>query len=207
VLGEENHDERPIMKTSTPPLALVGAVAVTAGLTTYLAWPARRSGTSTGKRRALATYLRDHLSLSEIALRMVERLAATQQDAAARALFRRLATEFDEDRAVVRGVLAQLGTSGRSVKRVAGIASGAVVSMSSGGEPGDLSLFRTLEALAVGAQGKRCMWRVLQSIRLPPMPGGGIDFVELEAKAIRQWEAIEERRCSLGPRTFGTGAA
>jgi hypothetical protein len=29
-----------------------------------------------------------------------------------------------------------------------------------------------------------------------------MDFVELEAKAVRQWEAIEERRRGLVARTF-----
>jgi len=189
------------MNRSTPPVALVGAVAVTAGLTAYLGWPTRR-GMPTRRRRALVTYLREHLSLSEIALQMVQRLASTHQAPDLRALFRRLAAEFVEDRFVVRVVLAQLGTSGRSIKRVAGIASGAVISATAGGEPGDLSLFRTLEALAVGAQGKRCMWRALQMLELPGLAERGMDFVELEAKALRQWEAIEERRCGLAPKTF-----
>lgn len=75
-------------------------------------------------------------------------------------------------------------------------------SVPAGGEPGDLSLLRTLEALAVGVQGKRCMWRALQSLRAVPSSVGGMNFVELEAKAIRQWEAIEERRRGLVARTF-----
>ena len=65
--------------------------------------------------------------------------------------------------------------------------------------PGELSLLRTLEALSIGVQGKRCMWRALQNLRTSP---GGMDFVELEAKAIRQWEAIEERRRHLVVRTL-----
>ena len=87
------------------------------------------------------------------------------------------------------------------MKRVAGYTSGAVLSLSSGGEPGDLSLLRTLEALAIGVQGKRCMWRALQNLHTIPRIHGA-DFIELEAKAIRQWEAIEERRRALVERTF-----
>jgi hypothetical protein len=189
------------MNRSTPPLALVGAVAVTAGLTAYLAWPARR-GMPPRRRRALVTYLLEHLSLSEIALRMLRRLASTQSDPGDRVLFGRLAHELEEDRSVVRALLTRLDASDRSIKRVAGIASGAIISAASGGQPGDLSLLRTLEALAVGAQGKRCMWRALQKLDLPPLPGRGMDFVELEAKALRQWDAIEERRCGLAPKTF-----
>ena len=38
---------------SPAPFAVLGALAATAGLTVFLAWPARRSSTSTRKRQAL----------------------------------------------------------------------------------------------------------------------------------------------------------
>ena len=88
------------------------------------------------------------------------------------------------------------------MKRVAGYASGAVLSVTAGGDPGDLALLRTLEALSIGVQGKRCMWRALQNLRPVPSTVHGMDFVELEAKAVRQWEAIEERRRDLVAWTF-----
>lgn len=94
-----------------------------------------------------------------------------------------------------------LGASGRSTKRAAGYVSGALLSGIAGGEPGDLSLFRTLEALAIGVQGKRCMWRALQHYTVPSTVRD-VNFLELEAKALRQWEAIEERRRALVARTF-----
>src|SRR4029453_17720204 len=112
-------------------------------------------------------------------------------------LFRRLSTEFEEDRAVVRTLLTQLGASGRSIKRAAGYASGTVLNVTAGGDPGDLSLLRTFEALAIGVQGKRCMWRALQNLRTVPSTVQGMNFAELEAKAVRQWEAIDERRLAL----------
>jgi len=184
---------------SAGPLALLGAVAVAVGLTTWLARPARRSSGSTRRRQALIAYLRDHLSGSDVAVGVVHRLVSTDQTVVDRPLFQRLGKEFEEDRSVVRALLNELGASGRSIKRAAGIASGAVLSVTAGGAPGELSLLRTLEALSIGVQGKRCLWRALQNLRPSP---GGMDFVELEAKAIRQWEAIEERRRGLVARTF-----
>ena len=186
---------------SLAPLALLGAVAVTAGLTAYLTWPARRSA-STRQRQALIAYLRDHLGGADMAIRVVHRLGSTNQSAEDGALFRRLSKEFEEDHSVVRALLTHLGASGRSIKRAAGVASGAVLSVTAGGEPGDLSLLRTLEALSIGVQGKRCMWRALQNLRTVPPTVDGMDFVELEAKAVRQWEAIEERRRALVAQTF-----
>ena len=178
-----------------------------ASVTAYLAWPARRSSASLRKRQALIAYLRDHLSGSDVALRVVHRLDSTHQGTEDGPLFRRLSKELEEDRAVVRTLLAQLGASGQSIKRAAGYASGTVLSVTAGGEPGDLSLLRTLEALAIGVQGKRCMWRALQSLRTVPSTVQGMNFAELEAKAVHQWEAIEERRRALVERTFSAAAS
>jgi len=192
---------KPIASFLTP-LAVLGAVAVTAGLTAYVARPAGRASTSTRKRQALIAYLNDHLSGSDVAIRVVHRLGSTHEGTEEGTLFRRLSKEFEEDRSVVGTLLTRLGASGRSVKRAAGYASGALLSMTAGGEPGDLSLLRTLEALAVGVQGKRCMWRALQNPRTVPSTVHEMNFVELEAKAVRQWEAIEERRRVLAELTF-----
>jgi hypothetical protein len=206
----DHASDRPSMvkprDASLPPLALLGAVTVTAWLTARLAWPARRAGTSTRRRRALVTYLREHLSGADLAIRVVQRLASTHASTEDGRLFRRLSTELEEDRSVVRTLLTQLGASARSMKRAAGLASGAALSLTAGGEPGDLSLLRTLEALAIGVQGKRCMWRALQNLSSPSIVHG-IDFVDLEIRAVRQWEAIEERRRALVPRTFSATPA
>ena len=188
--------------SSLAPLAMLGAVAVTAGVSAYLAWPATNSSTSTRKRQALIAYLRDHLSGSDMAIRVVHRLGSTHQGTENWPLFARLSKEFEDERAVVRSLLMRLGASGRSMKRAASYASATVLSATAGGEPGDLSLFRTLEALAVGVQGKRCLWRALQTLPAMPSPAEGIGFVDLEAMAVRQWEAIEERRRGLVGRTF-----
>jgi hypothetical protein len=187
------------------PLAVLGAVAVTAGLTAYVAWPAGRSSTSTRKRQALIAYLRDHLSGSDMAIRVVHRLSSTHQGTEDATLFRRLSEELEEDRSVVRLLLTRLGASGRSMKRAAGYASGALLSVTAGGEPGDLSLLRTLEALSIGVQGKRCLWRALQNLS-GVSTFDGVNFVELEARAVRQWEVIEERRRALVVQTFSLPA-
>jgi len=50
------------------------------------------------------------------------------------------------------------------------------------------------------------MWRALQNLRTVPSTVDGMNFVELEAKAVRQWEAIEERRRALVVQTFSMAA-
>jgi hypothetical protein len=187
------------------PLAVLGVAAAVVGLTAYWATPARRSDASVRRRQALIAYLRDHLGGADMALRVVHHAAATHTGTDA-TLFRRLAREFEEDHAVVRTLLNRLGASARSIKRAAGYASGAVLSRTAGGDPGELSLLRTLEGLAIGVQGKRCLWRALQNLSAPPSTVAGMNFRDLEAKAVRQWEAIEERRRGLVTRTFAATA-
>ena len=191
--------------SSLAPVAMLGALVAMCGVSAYLAWPARRTSVSTRRRQALVSYLRDHLSGADAAIRVVHRLSSTHQNPEDALLFRRLSKELEEDRSVVRALLRRLGASGQSIKRVAGYASGAVLGVTGGGEPGDVALLRTLEALSIGVQGKRCMWRALQN--LSPTAVHGTDFVELEAKAVRQWEAIEERRRDVVTRTFSATAS
>jgi len=188
--------------TAAAPLAIAGVVAI-AALATYLARPARRSRAADEKDQSLVAYLRDHLGGADAAIHVVRRLSATHEGTADGRLFRQLAEEFEQDRATVRALLAQLGASARSPKRVAGRASAALLGFTAGGTPGQLSLLRTLEALAIGIQGKRCMWRALQTLDTAQSTTQ-INPVELEAKALRQWEAVEGRRRVLAAMTFPT---
>jgi hypothetical protein len=183
------------------PLAAAGGLAVAAALATYLARPTRRPGAAGEKRQSLISYLREHLSGADAAIQVVRRLASTHEGTQDGWLFRRLAGEFEQDRTTVRSLLTQLGTSPRSPKRVAGYASGSLLSLVAGGRPGHLSLLRTLEALAIGIQGKRCMWRALQELETG-LSSDRAKMVELESKAVRQWEAVEERRRALAAMTF-----
>jgi hypothetical protein len=155
------------------------------------------------KRKALATYLRDHLAGADTAIRMVQNLSDAYRGGPEGALFESLHGQFREDRAVVEGILFDLEYTSRSAKRLAGRATGSALRVVAGGAPGDLSLFRTLEALAIGVQGKRCLWRAAQALVSLPHRPGRRSFVDLEADAVRQWEAIERHRRSLVSTTFG----
>ena len=172
-------------------------------------WPVDGSPDETG-HEALSAYLHDHLGGAAVAVQVVERLRRTSTSADDRMLFEWLYRQFDQDREVVESVLQRLGASHTSAKRFAGHASGALLKFVAGGSRGDLALFRTLEALSIGVQGKRCMWRALQSLRPAPHPRGTRSLADLEAAAVRQWEVIERRRIGMAPQTFatdpGTGA-
>lgn len=199
-ISESARTRPTIAAIDAAPFAIAGVVAA-AALATYLARPARRSSATDEKHQSLVAYLRDHLGGADAAIHVVRRLAATHEGTADGRLFRQLAREFEQDREVVRTLLAQLGASARSPKRVAGRASAVLLGFAAGGTPGQLSLLRTLEALAIGIQGKRCMWRALQTLDTMRSTAR-IDAVELEARAVRQWEAVEARRQVLAAMTL-----
>jgi hypothetical protein len=163
----------------------------------------RREERSVDTWKAFATYLRDHLSGADTAIQTVQGLRNEFRGKSEGALFDSLYEQFREERGVLEGILNELGYSSGSAKRLAGRATGSVLRLVAGGAPGDLSLFRTLEALAIGVQGKRCLWRAAQALVTLPQPQGHRSFVELEADAVRQWEAIDRHRRSLVPATFG----
>ena len=154
------------------------------------------------KRATLAAYLREHLSGADVAIQTVDRLRSTDTEDGR--LFSALFHDFQKEREAVRGLLKRIGASPQSAKRVASRAAATVLKRTAGGEPGELSLFRTLEALAVGVQGKRCMWRALQTLE-PALPASADkSFAAFEADAVRQWEALDQRRRSLALETFGS---
>ena len=165
---------------------------------------AHRNGGIGAKGAALAAYLREHLTGADAAIEVVERLRLTHAGSQEGRLFASLFDEFREEREVVRLLLEQIGAWPQSVKRLAGQAAVAAHMLAGGGERGDLSLFRTLESLAVGVQAKRCLWRALESLLGDePIPSAR-SLGGLEAMAVRQWEAIEERRRALVGATFPT---
>src|SRR5688500_12624873 len=158
--------------------------------------------TASRRPNALSDYLRDHLTGSDTALRVVMRLRQTHAGTEAGRLFASLCDEFGEERNAVRELLASLGRTGDAPTRLAGMVSGGLLALSAGGVPGDMSLFQALEGLAVGVQGKRCLWRTLQSLGLTHPAAEGRSLADFEAMAVRQWDAIEKYRRMLGPVTF-----
>jgi hypothetical protein len=181
---------------------IVAGLGVSAALALYLTRASPQGRSPADRRQSLIAYLREHLTGSDVAIHVVRRLRRTHEGTPEGRLFAYLAEEFEEDRAVVRSLLAHLGASAGSAKRLVGQASGALLSVVAGGQPGALSLLRTLEGLAIGVQGKRCMWRALESAAGASRLPGGKSFGALEMNAVRQWEAIEQHRQALAARTF-----
>ena len=152
---------------------------------------------------ALATYLREHLSGSDAAIRVVERLRRTHAGTAEGRLFGALFIDFQHERDVVQAMLGEIGASTVSAKRIVTGAGGALMAPgAASSERGGLAFFRALEGLAVGVQGKRLLWRAMQELEPPFTQISRGRLRELETLAVRQCEAIDERRRTLACSTF-----
>jgi hypothetical protein len=182
----------------------VMAAAAVVGLA-YAARALRRSRDdapiAAGDRRAaFAAYLREHLAGSDAALLAVAQLRDGHRGAAEGALFARLYGEFMGERRVLMQVLGRLGGSTLSLKRLVGHAAGAVAHAAV--QPsGDARLLRTLEAVTIGIQGKRCLWRALQMFE-DTLGFGEPSFLALESQAVRQWDDVDEYRRSVALTAF-----
>jgi hypothetical protein len=189
--------------SGVPPAWIAGtATALAVGSFIYVVLNrSMRRRPSSQKRDRFVAYLREHLAGARVATAIVEQLRETHPGTSVGALAARLFDEFQDEQNVLTSLLADCGASPRTFRHAAGDVAGAAVKDAAGGSPGDPGLFRTLEALAIGVQGKRCLWRALQVLPGAPAPEGRT-VVALEAQALDQWDAIDRCRRSLVVDTF-----
>ena len=163
-----------------------------------------QSDEASDTRKDFATYLREHLGSADAAIQMVQGLREAYRGTPEAVLFGSLYEQFRDDRAVVEGILAELGYTSRSDKRLAARATDSALRVVAAGAAGDLSLFRKLEALAIGVQGKRCLWRAAQAIvalphrgKRPCRPCGRTIGQRMRHGAVRRRRAFRSsrRRC------------
>lgn len=149
--------------------------------------------------KQLRRYLNDHLAGAGGAIKVLDRLV--QEETSGEDFYRHLKSQVEEDQHKLQHLLTSAGLDRSAPTRLAGAVTaqaGRLKLMWEGFEPGELGLFEALEMLALGIQGKRLLWVILDEIA-PAFPEwSGMNFAELELAAIRQRDAVEERRIEAG---------
>lgn len=149
----------------------------------------------------LERYLNDHLAGSSGAVDLIAAIAEASDDPARAEFFHRLRGQVEEDREVLRGLLADIGQSGSAALQVVGSLTekvGRIKLWWEGFQPGELGMFEAMEMLALGIQGKHLLWQALEEIK-PWFPEwGSVDFAALKNEAVRQRDAVEEYRIQAG---------
>lgn len=145
----------------------------------------------------VGTYLNDHLAGSVVALELLEYLEGQSSETALRHFVAGLRADIVEDRRELEGLMGRLGV----------MRSGPRQAMAWLGEKatelklrlddlagGELRVLEALEAVALGIDGKRALWRSLAAAAANEPALRGPDYARLERRAEEQRGRIEAVR-------------
>jgi hypothetical protein len=151
----------------------------------------------------LSTYLNDHLLGSTAGLELVRRARKSNAGTDLGDLLARLETEIDEDREVLRRVIAAIDAHEDKAKVAAGWTAEKLGRLKPNGQLrgySPLSRVVELEGLLLGVNGKAALWRMLGSLADPRL--ASFDFDALAARAERQIAELEPQRIMAGGEAF-----
>lgn len=149
----------------------------------------------------LERYLNDHLAGSSGAVDLIAAIAKASDDPLQSAFFQDLREKVEDDREILKGLLAKIGQRDSKLLQVAGgltEKAGRLKLMWEGFEPGKLGMFEALEMLCLGIQGKRLLWTILGGIRSSIPEWSDLDFSALAQEAVAQRDAVEVYRLQAG---------
>ncbi len=156
-------------------------------------------------RRAIDVYLNDHLAGAMLGADLAHQIRAWNENTPLGLLMKILATEIDEDRQTLTGLMGQMGVSRNPAKQagvwVAEKASRVKFGGLTSGEP-DLGTFMALESLALGVLGKLSLWKLLQQIAGQHPGLRSVNLHELIERAQSQYDLLEHQRLIAGARAL-----
>ncbi len=159
--------------------------------------------------KAMEVYLNDHFAGAMFGSDLAKLIASQSEGTGLAAPAGQLATEVEEDRQALAGLMERMGVAKNPVKQattwLAEKFSRVKLTGLSSGES-ELGLFMALETLSLGVEGKASMWRALKDVadRYPALEVGELDALITRAEAQRQ--VLETERIAAGRRTFAPSA-
>jgi hypothetical protein len=156
--------------------------------------------------RLLGIYLNDHLAGSVVGGEIARRCLGRNRGSPLGEFLARLVTEIDEDRASLEKLMADLGIQQNPVKRWAAFALEKAGWLKLNGglfQYSDLSRLEELEALGLGLEGKRSLWRALAEAAPSDPRLDTQEMYKLADRASRQREELEQHRLEAARRALG----
>ena len=154
-------------------------------------------GGSMAEPRPIEVYLNDHLGgatgACEVARNASEKYATTPH----REFLQQFLLEVEEDRATLEELIRTAGGTANPLKQAGAWIMEKVsrVKLSPGGTGSEeMSVLLTLETLAIGVEGKICLWSALKAIAADIEAFGAIDFDALLDRAQKQRDGLERER-------------
>ena len=155
------------------------------------------------EQRRLAIYMNDHLAGSTTAIELIGRAVEQYEGTPLGAFFAEIGAEIEQDRDVLKAVMAENGIRPQRVKLAAAWAAEKAGRLKFNGallRRSPLTPFVELEILAVGIHGKQLLWQALRANPADDATAARLD--ELIARAERQAEAVERQRIEAGTRAL-----
>ena len=147
---------------------------------------------------SLVTYLTDHLGGAQVAIELLEAMCEKHDDEKFREFAEALLPEIHADDQILQSIAEKVGKDSSVVKKAGGwlVEKFARLKLGHTGST-DFELFESLELLAVGIQGKLCLWKALQAASGSEARLREYDFAELVRRAEQQYANVESQRLNL----------
>jgi hypothetical protein len=154
-----------------------------------------------GDEKYVSIYLNDHLGGSKFGISLARRIAKSYEGTTGR-VFDEIADEIEEDRKTLRRLMEELGIRKGGVKRAFAAVGEKLSRLKPNGKlfgRSPLTPVIEMETLSIGVEGKRLLWRALDSASVRV---DGIDYDELIKRAESQRERIEAERLKAAQAAF-----
>lgn len=146
----------------------------------------------------LVTYLNDHLGGAQVAVEILNAMRDQHDDPRFREFAELLLPEIQRDDHTLRSIAEKIEAAPSIVKQVGGwlLEKAARLKLGHTGST-NFAMFESLELLALGIQGKQCLWKALQAAAELDARLREYDFPELIRRAQQQYEQVENQRLNL----------
>jgi hypothetical protein len=154
----------------------------------------------------LASYLNDHLAGSVTALALLEHLEKTYADTATGRFAVELRADIMADRQELEALMARLHVEVRSPRKAATWLAEKMTEVKlrlDDPAGGALHRLEALEAVSVGIEGKRLLWRALAAAAEGTPGIRGTDYGRLEQRAEEQRQRVEAFRLEAAREALG----
>ncbi|HJR16827.1 MAG TPA: hypothetical protein VJ808_08230 [Gemmatimonadales bacterium] len=152
-----------------------------------------------------ATYINDHLAGSVAAIELLDHLCQAAQGTERETLLLGLQRDIEEDQAVLRQLLKELGGTESKFRKVAAWLTEKIgeakLKLDDRGS-GELQWLEALETLGLGIHGKLGLWRALETVRDRKPELQSLDLERLKSRALDQYGRVEAERIRVARRAL-----
>ena len=155
--------------------------------------------------RHLTNYMKDHFAGSVAAVELLNHLISSHRGKTDEQVFVRLRDEVAEDQEVLRGLLHDLDAEGGAFRNTTAFLSekfARIKLLLENPAGGQLARLEKLEALALGIEGKRTLWRTLLAVAEEKPALRKVDFARLDQRADDQRKRVESLRIEAALAAF-----